>query len=230
MLSRILITVAGVGGLGVVTADAVMRCAPRIERDIDAQVRSTFAASGFGALDVEVDGRALSGSGTVDSQPLAARAVSVARSIPGVGHVVDGVKVARPPAPEPSARAVPTVATVSAEGALNSRVVRFETSSDVLTGEGHAVLDALVHSVRGTDDRVLDVEGRADARGDEAYNQELSLRRAEAVVGYLRARLPGVYVRAAGFGETRPVADNATDDGRRLNRRVEIRFLEEESR
>jgi outer membrane protein OmpA-like peptidoglycan-associated protein len=76
---------------------------------------------------------------------------------------------------------------------------------------------------RATGSGTLDVVGHTDDVGDDAYNQTLSEARAEAVRAQLQTALPaGIRVRASGEGETQPVADNATDEGRAKNRRVEI--------
>jgi outer membrane protein OmpA-like peptidoglycan-associated protein len=69
----------------------------------------------------------------------------------------------------------------------------------------------------------ISVEGHADARGDDAYNARLSLRRAEAVRDALaRGGVDPARMRLVGHGESRPVADDATEEGRQQNRRVEI--------
>lgn len=67
------------------------------------------------------------------------------------------------------------------------------------------------------------VEGHTDSVGTDAYNQRLSERRANAVRDVLvnQHGLQGNRVRAVGYGESRPVADNATEEGRAINRRVE---------
>jgi outer membrane protein OmpA-like peptidoglycan-associated protein len=67
------------------------------------------------------------------------------------------------------------------------------------------------------------VEGHTDATNTDAYNLGLSERRARAVVAALVKRgIDGARLQAKGFGKSRPVADNATAQGRALNRRVEI--------
>ena len=71
--------------------------------------------------------------------------------------------------------------------------------------------------------RSATVTGHSDDRGADAYNLALSRRRAEAVRAALAPALPGVALTAAGRGEEAPIADNTTDAGRALNRRVEIR-------
>jgi outer membrane protein OmpA-like peptidoglycan-associated protein len=70
---------------------------------------------------------------------------------------------------------------------------------------------------------IIQINGHTDSRGTDAYNQELSERRARAVVDYLvqNGIDPG-RATSRGFGSTRPVADNQTEAGRQLNRRVEF--------
>jgi len=70
----------------------------------------------------------------------------------------------------------------------------------------------------------ISVEGHTDSRGSDKYNQALSVRRAEAVKKYLldNGATDGDKIKAVGFGESRPIADNKTDKGKFENRRVEI--------
>ncbi len=69
------------------------------------------------------------------------------------------------------------------------------------------------------------IYGHADSTGPESYNQGLSERRAQAVVKYLVDHgVPADSISATGFGETKPVADNTTKEGRRKNRRVEMAY------
>ena len=71
----------------------------------------------------------------------------------------------------------------------------------------------------------IDVAGHADSTGSDAHNQELSQRRADAVAQALIGNgVQPVRVVAVGFGESRPIADNATTAGRQANRRVEIKL------
>jgi len=68
----------------------------------------------------------------------------------------------------------------------------------------------------------LVLEGHTDAIGTDAYNDDLSLRRVEAVKAKLTEvyGIPGNRISTVGYGESRPVADNSTDEGRAQNRRV----------
>lgn len=72
----------------------------------------------------------------------------------------------------------------------------------------------------------VEIDGHTDSVGPDAYNQKLSERRAQAVVNYLVEKgIDMARITAVGFGETQPVATNDTPEGRQLNRRVEIKFL-----
>ncbi|GGD18687.1 cell envelope biogenesis protein OmpA [Aquisalinus flavus] len=74
------------------------------------------------------------------------------------------------------------------------------------------------------------VEGHTDSTGADQYNLDLSIRRAESVGNYLAAQGVDVpRIRALGYGETRPVADNSTEAGRQQNRRVEVRIAPAQS-
>ena len=72
-------------------------------------------------------------------------------------------------------------------------------------------------------ERSIRIEGHTDAVGDDAANQELSLRRAAAVRDALLARgVDASRIEAVGYGATRPIADNRTESGRQKNRRIDI--------
>jgi OOP family OmpA-OmpF porin len=69
----------------------------------------------------------------------------------------------------------------------------------------------------------VDIVGHTDSVGSEAYNQSLSERRAESTADYLVSKgIPRNVITTSGMGESQPVATNETDEGRQLNRRVEI--------
>ena len=71
----------------------------------------------------------------------------------------------------------------------------------------------------------IDVYGHTDSDGSDAYNQTLSERRAQAVANYLVGRgVQSARIGTRGFGETQPIASNATEEGKAANRRVEIKI------
>ena len=105
--------------------------------------------------------------------------------------------------------------------------IRFDSGKDVLRAESDDTLDVVAGLLRQDPALRLLVEGHTDATNTDAYNLDLSARRARAVVAALVKRgADGGRLQAKGFGKSRPVADNATAQGRALNRRVEISLQE----
>lgn len=99
----------------------------------------------------------------------------------------------------------------------------FDFDSDVIRGAAGTNLNELARSLDKYDNSNLMIVGNTDAIGSDAYNQNLSERRAESAARYLESR--GVSARrisTAGVGEREPIATNATDEGRQQNRRVEV--------
>ena len=129
--------------------------------------------------------------------------------------------VAPAPAPVPVAPAAPAVEKVSfAADAF------FDFDKAVLKPEGKAKLDDLADKVKGLNLEVIIATGHTDSRGTDAYNQKLSVKRADAVKTYLTGKgIEASRVYTEGKGEAQPVADNKSDDGRAKNRRVEIEVV-----
>ena len=109
----------------------------------------------------------------------------------------------------------------------NTATVNFEFDSHQLTAEAKASLDRLAAQIRDRQNFILEVTGFADWVGSDAYNNQLTERRADAVRRYLaeQHKVPLFRMRMLGFGELRAVGDNHTREGRAQNRRVEIRLL-----
>ena len=102
----------------------------------------------------------------------------------------------------------------------------FDFDKAVLKKEGKAKLDDLVGKVGAINLEVIIAVGHTDSIGTDAYNQKLSLRRAEAVKAYLVSKgIEKNRVYTEGKGEKQPVADNKTSAGRAKNRRVEIEVV-----
>jgi outer membrane protein OmpA-like peptidoglycan-associated protein len=104
--------------------------------------------------------------------------------------------------------------------------VTFDVGSYSLKPEFRATLDKVADSLKQYPDSLIDVYGHTDSTGSDAYNQTLSENRARTVANYLQMQgVSPARIRSQGYGETMPVADNATDEGRRKNRRVEIKIV-----
>ena len=101
--------------------------------------------------------------------------------------------------------------------------IYFETASDKLKASSNESLDKVAAILISHPDANLSIEGHTDSQGDDAANLDLSKRRAMSVMNYLASKgVDGKHLQATGFGETKPVADNSTKEGRALNRRVEL--------
>ncbi len=105
-------------------------------------------------------------------------------------------------------------------------VVHFDFDAYDLRPEAKARLDEVAGTLKATPEIThVHIEGHTDFRGDDAYNQALSLRRAKAVKAYLMAAgVEASRLTIRGFGEGTPTASNDTRDGRFQNRRVEFRI------
>lgn len=102
--------------------------------------------------------------------------------------------------------------------------VLFDNDSATINAGSRPELDRTIAFLRDNPSINGVIEGHTDSVGAEAYNQQLSQRRADAVLKYLvDGGIAANRLRAEGFGETQPVADNATADGRAQNRRVVLR-------
>ena len=101
--------------------------------------------------------------------------------------------------------------------------VLFEFNRADIKATGHNELRKLAEFLKKHPDRQVLIEGHTDDIGSNAYNENLSRRRAEAVANALAALgVPSPRVTAVGYGESYPVAANTTDTNRALNRRVEV--------
>lgn len=116
--------------------------------------------------------------------------------------------------------------TVKADVLDIATKIYFETNSDVIKAESHSSLDKLVKYLEMFPGIKIAVEGHTDNVGEANYNLELSQRRANSVKNYLVSKgVDASRITSEGFGQTKPKATNETEEGRALNRRVELRFF-----
>lgn len=112
-----------------------------------------------------------------------------------------------------------------ADGSTTFRNVLFETGSAKLLPVSGQELDRLIDVLQYDPHLQILIAGHTDDIGDEADNQQLSQDRAVAVGQYLAARgIPGDRITTKGYGESKPVADNDTDEGRAQNRRTTFKL------
>lgn len=105
------------------------------------------------------------------------------------------------------------------------RGVNFEFDKSKLTTNARTILDGVGDGLKAHPSITVEIAGHTDAKGSDEYNQRLSLKRAESVRDYLtQAGIDAGRIAVAGYGETQPVADNDSDEGSEMNRRVELRI------
>lgn len=112
---------------------------------------------------------------------------------------------------------------------ITSNKIEFEPSSATIDASALGTMDDVAEILRHCGDIRLEIQGHTDSQGREEMNQELSQARAQSVLNELRARrvLTSAFV-AKGYGETLPIADNDTSEGRETNRRIEFKLIRPE--
>ena len=104
--------------------------------------------------------------------------------------------------------------------------VTFDTDSSALRPQFFGVLNSVGKVLTEYDKTVVEVAGHTDSTGSDSYNMQLSQRRANTVGEYLYTQgIMDQRIMTVGMGEHHPIADNATPEGRQLNRRVEITLV-----
>jgi OOP family OmpA-OmpF porin len=134
---------------------------------------------------------------------------------------------AAPPAPAPAPKPAPAPAPKPVtEKVTFAADVFFDFDKAILKPEGKAKLDDLVSKLKGIALEVIIAIGHTDSIGSDAYNQKLSVRRAEAVKAHLVSKgIEPNRIYTEGKGKSQPIADNRTAEGRAKNRRVEIEVV-----
>ena len=133
-----------------------------------------------------------------------------------VVEVVEEVVVVPPPPPPP---------VVKYEKTTMSTTALFDFDSDVLKEEGKVSLHEVGDSIKAKGAKVVDIDivGHTDSTGPADYNQGLSERRAQAVADYIISEdIDASIIDVSGDGESNPIANNDTREGRAENRRVDI--------
>lgn len=134
----------------------------------------------------------------------------VAEAAPPVEPAPAALAPAAEPAPEPRS--------------ITLDDVNFAYDKATLRPEAREKLDQAVETLKGWGEGTVEVGGHTDSKGSEAYNMELSRRRAEAVREYLVSKgIPAEQLVTKAYGESQPIADNGNDIGRFKNRRVELK-------
>lgn len=132
-----------------------------------------------------------------------------------------------PPCEEPMAGEKVSLHGCGTGDVIVLRGVNFEFDKATLTTNARVLLDGVSEELLAYPEIKVELSGHTDALGSDEYNQALSQRRAESVVSYLIGKgVAADRMTSIGYGEAKPVAENATEEGRELNRRVELKVTE----
>ena len=138
----------------------------------------------------------------------------------------DGVLNERDKCPNTRPGAVVDLDGCEVEAVISLEGVHFDFDKATLRPDAIAILDKAVGLLKSQERVVVEVAGHTDSVGSEEYNQGLSERRAISVKDYLESQgITATRLTARGYGEAQPVASNDTEEGRALNRRVELIVL-----
>ncbi|MFA6083165.1 OmpA family protein [Mucilaginibacter sp.] len=139
--------------------------------------------------------------------------------------VVETAPAPAPVAETPAAPAPqPAPAPVVEKPDYNFKNIQFEFNSGILKTEAYPILDKAAAEMKKDPSAKFALNGNSSAEGTDEHNMTLSLERANAVKTYLvNSGVSIDALTAKGFGETKPIANNTTEEGRSLNRRVEIK-------
>ncbi|MEQ9258143.1 MAG: OmpA family protein [Roseovarius sp.] len=107
-----------------------------------------------------------------------------------------------------------------------TRKITFEPGSDKIDIDGRQIMDDIADILRECGEITMEIGGHTDSQGREVMNQQLSQARAQTVLNELRMRrVLTASITAVGYGETQPIADNGTEEGREANRRIEFKVI-----
>lgn len=147
-----------------------------------------------------------------------------------LGHAIFDKEVVAPPAPPPPPPLAPTPEPLPPPSSkrIVLRGVHFDFNKSDIRPDSRPILNEAAEILKENPEVRISVEGHTDAIGSDAYNEQLSLRRAEAVFRYLvNHGITPERMDVTGYGKRRPVADNETEAGRAQNRRVELYVIAE---
>lgn len=193
-----------------------------IPANVTANVRSAISAQNVTGVNLAVDGRDVSLSGTLKPNTDKRALLDKVKAAAGVRTVADNLVIY-----DPAAAAERRAAAFRAGlDAINVGELAFEQGSAEFAASSRPALDALAQLLLNHPEQRIRIAGHTDNTGRPAINLRISKERADAVAGYLVSRGAATsQVIARGFGASRPIADNSTEFGRAKNRRIEITYI-----
>jgi OmpA-OmpF porin, OOP family len=164
-----------------------------------------------------------------DSKAVAAgeAAAKADQKADGAWKAADGAKSLAQQGLDTTAQLARTVDAMNKFQVLKAETVLFSVGQSTLTDDAKSQLEELAHQTGGLDRYVIEVQGFTDKTGSVSVNERLSQQRAQEVARYLanEYKIPVRSISLLGSGYALPVADDKTREGRKLNRRVEVRLF-----
>ena len=204
--------------LPLAAAVAMAGCSTTNPYTNEQQTSSAAKGAGIGAVVGAIAGATKSGNHRLDKALIGAAAGAAAGG--GIGYYMD---VQEAKLRDQLQGTGVSVTRVGDQIILNMPSnVTFGSDSSTLSGQIQPVMDGVITVLKEYDETRVNIAGYTDSTGASNYNQNLSERRANAVREALISEgVDGSRVSSVGYGEARPIADNSTDEGRSMNRRVE---------
>jgi outer membrane protein OmpA-like peptidoglycan-associated protein len=230
--------VAGLGLLG--TGCATKKYVAQTVAPIDARVTGTESKNAAQDKQIADQGKSIdeldkSESRTreqlkdTDAKAVAAgeAAAKADQKADGAWKAADGAKSLAQQGLDANAQLARTVDAMNKYQVLKSETVLFAVNQAKLTDDAKSQLEELAKSTEGLDRYVVEVQGFTDKTGSAGINERLSQQRAQEVARYLanEYKIPVRSISLLGSGYALPVADDKTREGRKLNRRVEVRLF-----
>ena len=188
---------------------------PRFENQLSQELTQAVDSPDLYWSGVEVNGQQVILTGSAPDVPAKNAALQRALKVSGVTDIENSIQV------------IGEAGTCQNElnNFLNKEKITFKSGKSEVADSSFQVIGMLAMIIRSCA-TTLEIAGHTDDKGDAKINQALSQRRAEVVAKHLaRHGVPGEQMRANGYGESQPIADNRTDAGRKINRRIEFRVL-----
>ena len=186
-----------------------------IEEELGSQAHEAVRKQDLFWASVEPSGQSILLTGAAPDYSAKQKAGDIALSIWGVTGVINEIAI------------IGEAGTCQKEidSYLDRERVSFKNGKAELADSSFPILGMLASIARNCDTK-LEIAGHTDSVGDSSVNLKLSQRRADAVRRYLVQRgVDAENIQAKGYGEAQPIADNATEEGRKSNRRIEFRVI-----
>ena len=244
-MSKILIVILGLILLAILGYFCIYNYAPNIQDDIHIRTSTALAEQDLDEVDVNTDGRDIILTSEVASEAIKQQAEEYARKVYGVNTVDNQLTVTVAPAelviePEateplqepvkqemiqaPKLEPLPEfTCQQNFDTLLSSNEINFATNSSDIDASSNRLLSDLIEVANQCPEAKIEIGGHTDSSGSDDYNLRLSQARASSVMSYLiNNGVDDRRLSAVGYGETNPITDNESDEGKAKNRKIEF--------